>query len=83
MPYMYILRCSDGSYYTGSTVDIERRLAQGQATRSTASQHGTPSATGRWLSHVEKGRVEATLRWLYPSLRLHCRTDRPQRPVVG
>jgi putative endonuclease len=23
---MYILECSDGSYYTGSTVDLERRL---------------------------------------------------------
>lgn len=29
--YMYILQCSDGSYYTGSTVDLERRLAQHQA----------------------------------------------------
>jgi putative endonuclease len=24
--YMYILECSDGSYYTGSTNDLERRL---------------------------------------------------------
>ncbi len=29
--YMYILECSDGSYYTGSTIDLERRLAQHQA----------------------------------------------------
>jgi putative endonuclease len=29
--YMYILLCSDGSYYTGSTTDLERRLAQHQA----------------------------------------------------
>ena len=29
--YMYILLCSDGSYYTGSTNDLERRLAQHQA----------------------------------------------------
>ena len=28
--YMYILLCSDGSYYTGSTNDLERRLAQHQ-----------------------------------------------------
>ena len=26
--WMYILECSDGSYYTGSTNDLERRLAQ-------------------------------------------------------
>ncbi len=30
MPYMYILECSDGSFYVGSTVDLERRLAQHQ-----------------------------------------------------
>jgi len=26
--YTYILECSDGSYYTGSTIDLERRLKQ-------------------------------------------------------
>ncbi len=30
MPYMYILECSDGSYYTGSTWDLERRLWEHQ-----------------------------------------------------
>ncbi|HCS20845.1 MAG TPA: hypothetical protein DIW47_09855 [Bacteroidetes bacterium] len=28
---MYILKCSDGSYYTGSTVDLERRLSEHEA----------------------------------------------------
>jgi putative endonuclease len=28
--YMYILLCADGSYYTGSTKDLARRLAQHQ-----------------------------------------------------
>ncbi|MCP4354223.1 MAG: GIY-YIG nuclease family protein [Proteobacteria bacterium] len=28
---MYILKCSDNSYYTGSTKDIELRLAQHQS----------------------------------------------------
>lgn len=28
--YVYILRCADGSYYTGSTIDLERRLQQHQ-----------------------------------------------------
>ena len=27
---MYILLCANGSYYTGSTIDLERRLAQHQ-----------------------------------------------------
>lgn len=26
--FMYILKCDDGSYYTGSTVDLENRLNQ-------------------------------------------------------
>ncbi len=29
--YTYILQCADGSYYTGSTKNIELRLAQHQA----------------------------------------------------
>ncbi len=28
--YTYILQCADGSYYTGSTKNLERRLAQHQ-----------------------------------------------------
>jgi putative endonuclease len=28
---MYILKCADGSFYTGSTKDLDRRIAQHQA----------------------------------------------------
>jgi len=28
--YMYILQCADGSYYTGSTSDLDKRLLQHQ-----------------------------------------------------
>ena len=28
MPFVYILRCSDGSYYVGSTRDLEQRMWQ-------------------------------------------------------
>ena len=31
MAFVYILRCADGSYYVGSTVDLERRFAQHSA----------------------------------------------------
>jgi len=30
MPYVYILRCADSSYYTGSTLNLEQRLATHQ-----------------------------------------------------
>lgn len=28
--YLYILECSDGSYYTGSTIDLNKRLIEHQ-----------------------------------------------------
>lgn len=31
MQFAYMLRCSDGSYYVGSTVNMEMRLAQHQS----------------------------------------------------
>ncbi|MFL5860310.1 MAG: GIY-YIG nuclease family protein [Solirubrobacteraceae bacterium] len=39
--WVYLLRCGDGSLYTGWTVDLERRLARhraGSASRYTASR---------------------------------------------
>jgi putative endonuclease len=39
--WVYLLRCRDGSLYTGWTVDLERRLARhraGTASRYTASR---------------------------------------------
>jgi len=30
MAYMYILECGDGSYYTGSTINLEKRLKEHQ-----------------------------------------------------
>ncbi|WP_138433107.1 GIY-YIG nuclease family protein [Winogradskyella algicola] len=32
--YVYILKCSDGSYYTGMTNDLERRLIEHQTKAS-------------------------------------------------
>jgi putative endonuclease len=31
VPWIYILLCRDGTYYTGATKDLERRLQQHQA----------------------------------------------------
>jgi len=41
MPFVYILRCRDGSLYTGAAKDVVRRLAQhraGSASRYTRSR---------------------------------------------
>jgi putative endonuclease len=40
VPFVYILRCGDGTLYTGSAMDLERRLDQhhaGKASRYTRS----------------------------------------------
>ena len=40
MPFVYILRCGDGSLYTGIAKDLDRRLAEhraGRASRYTRS----------------------------------------------
>ena len=31
MPYMYMLECADGTYYTGSTQELKQRLAEHEA----------------------------------------------------
>ena len=41
MNYTYILRCSDGTYYTGWTNDIDRRIAshnEGRGSKYTRSR---------------------------------------------
>lgn len=41
MPYVYVLRCSDNSYYTGWTTDINNRLTMhntGKASKYTRSR---------------------------------------------
>ena len=41
MPFVYLLRCADGSLYAGAAVDVERRLAEhraGRASRYTRSR---------------------------------------------
>jgi putative endonuclease len=36
VPYVYILRCGDGSLYTGAAKNLARRLAQHQAGTASA-----------------------------------------------
>ncbi len=37
MPFAYLLRCADGSYYAGSTRDLETRVAQHNSERDGAA----------------------------------------------
>nr|WP_129791467.1 TrmH family RNA methyltransferase [Sphingosinicella sp. CPCC 101087] len=46
--YTYILRCSDGSYYTGHTDDLHARLAQHQSAALPGHTHSRRSVTLVW-----------------------------------
>jgi len=54
--YMYILECADGSYYTGSTKDLERRLAQHQA--GEGARHTARRLPVKLLYYEEFSRID-------------------------
>src|SRR5436189_3228826 len=64
--WVYLLRCRDGSLYTGWTVDLERRLARhrsGVASRYTASRLPveltlTIPMSGRTAARREEARIK-------------------------
>ncbi len=53
MPFVYILRCSDGSLYTGIARDLERRLVQHQAGRASRYTRSRLPLTLVWSREVE------------------------------
>ena len=57
MAYVYILKCSDGSYYTGSTTDVERR----------AVEHAMKLPTGAKYTRA-RDVVEVSCVWSAPTL---------------
>ncbi len=65
--WVYLLRCSDGSLYTGWTTDLQRRLARhaaGKASRYTASRQPVQLALAmpmpdRSSARREEARIKA------------------------
>jgi putative endonuclease len=51
--YVYILRCSDGSLYTGVTTDINRRLAEHNSNQTLGASY-TRSRRPVFLAYSEK-----------------------------
>ena len=68
MAYCYILRCSDGSYYVGSTTDLARRLSQ--------HQEGLGAEYTRRRLPVELAWFDSII---WPRI-WQCRTHRPRLP---
>lgn len=53
MPFVYILRCRDGSLYTGITIDVPRRLQQHQSGRASKYTRARLPVTLSWTRQVE------------------------------
>ena len=52
MPFIYILRCGDGSLYTGIAKDVGRRLAQHRAGRASRYTRAHLPVTLVWWREV-------------------------------
>jgi predicted GIY-YIG superfamily endonuclease len=53
MPFVYLLRCADGSLYTGIAKDLEKRLAQHRARRASRYTRGRLPIELAWSLEVE------------------------------
>ena len=60
MNYTYILRCADGTYYTGWTNDLDKRLAAHNA--GTASKYTRPRRPVSLDYHETFGTKEEAMR---------------------
>ncbi|MGI8559792.1 MAG: GIY-YIG nuclease family protein [Solirubrobacteraceae bacterium] len=61
MPWVYMLRCCDGSLYTGWTTDLERRVSEhnaGKASRYTRSRLPVQLAFSLELAEKSSARRE-------------------------
>ena len=61
MPHVYMLRCSDGTLYVGSTRDLARRLAQHQAGEGAAYTRRRRPVELFWSS--EWARIDEACAW--------------------
>ncbi len=53
MPFVYLLRCRDGSLYAGAAVDLERRLAEHRAGRASRYTRSRLPVELAWSAEVE------------------------------
>ncbi|WP_072312655.1 GIY-YIG nuclease family protein [Agrococcus sp. Marseille-P2731] len=57
MPYMYILRCADDSFYVGSTWNAERRLAEhnaGTGAKYTKRRRPVELVYAAWFDRIDE-----------------------------
>ena len=61
MAHAYILLCSDGTYYAGSTIDLERRLEQHRAGLGSEYTRRRLPVTLVWSNEFE--RIDDAFAW--------------------
>jgi putative endonuclease len=54
MPWVYIAECNDGSFYVGSTYDLERRISEHNEGLGAAYTRGRRPITLRWSSQYDR-----------------------------
>jgi predicted GIY-YIG superfamily endonuclease len=85
MPFIYILRCGDGSLYTGIAKDVDRRLAQHRAGRASRYTRAHLPVTLVWWREVlswslalrEERRIKAMRKARKEALLLEARDSCP------
>jgi predicted GIY-YIG superfamily endonuclease len=78
VPHVYILRCADGTLYTGIAKDLDRRLAQHQAGRASRYTRARLPVALAWSQEVESW--SAALR---EEIRLKMLRRREKEELVG
>lgn len=63
VPFVYILRCSDGSLYTGIAKDVERRLAQHRKGRASRYTRSRLPVTLAWMREVPSWSLALREEW--------------------
>lgn len=53
MHYVYVLECADGSFYTGYTTDVERRVEEHDAGEGAKYTKGRRPVTLRYVERFE------------------------------
>jgi putative endonuclease len=53
VPYVYLLRCRDGTFYAGAAMDLARRLAEHRAGRASRFTRGRLPVAMVWSRETE------------------------------
>ncbi|MFT3798758.1 GIY-YIG nuclease family protein [Microbacterium sp.] len=61
MPYVYLLTCADGTLYAGSTLDLDRRLAEHAAGEGAAYTRRRLPVELFWFAEYE--RIDEAFAW--------------------